>query len=71
MSDKKKAVRAGDKDFPNRYAKREKLILSAVDPKKRAMVKKTFHAHSEDVERVVTKYQKGVDSGKLKPIKAK
>lgn len=71
MADKKKAVRAGDKDFPNRYAKREKLLTSLVDPSKRALVKRTFHAHSEDVERVVTKYQKGVDSGKLKPIKVK
>lgn len=71
MADKKKAVRAGDTDFPKRYAKREKFILSKVDPKSRAAVKKTFHAHSEDVERVVTKYQKGVDSGKLKPIKTK
>lgn len=71
MADIRKAARAGDKDFKNRYKKREQTILNAVDPKKRAMVKKTFHAHSEDVERVVTRYQKGVDSGKLKPIKAK
>lgn len=71
MADKKKAARVGDRDFANRYAKREKLILSSVDPKKRAQVKKTFHAHSEDVERVITRYQKAVDAGKIKPIKAK
>lgn len=68
MADKKKAVRAGDSGFPKRYAKREKFILSNVEPSKRAAVKRTFHAHSEDVERVITRYQKGVDSGKLKPI---
>lgn len=69
MADKRKAVRAGDKSFPSRYAKREKFILSKVDPKHRSAVKRTFHAHSEDVERVITKYQKGVDAGKIKPIK--
>lgn len=69
MSDKKKAVAAGDKKFPARYAKREAAILKNVDPKHHAAVKKIFHAHSEDVERVITKYQKGVDSGKIKPIK--
>lgn len=71
MADKKKAIRVGDKGFPKRYSKREQFILSKVDPKSRASVKKTFHAHSEDVERVITRYQKAVDSGKIKPIKAK
>lgn len=71
MADKRKAAQAGDKGFATRYAKREKLILGAVDPKKRAMVKKTFHAHSEDVERVITKYEHKVASGKIKPIRSK
>lgn len=71
MADKKKAVRAGDIDFPKRYAKRESSIVNAVDPSKKELVKRTFHAQSEDVERVITKYQKGVDSGKIKAITSK
>lgn len=71
MSDKKKAVRAGDTDFPHRYAEREQSIVDATTPAKKALVKRAFHAQSEDVEHVITKYQKGVDSGKIKAINQK
>lgn len=69
MSDIKKAAQSGDTDYKNRYNKRQNAILKDTIPSDRAKVKNIFHAHTEDVERVIGKYQKEVDSGKIDPIR--